>query len=346
MSKTMTRKQFFATSSRWVGGAAVLLSVPGLTACSNEATETPVDEPAVRAVSRIKMTTIGATDLTQVEDWYGNWLDHTVAERGEISKTLADSWGTPNMAGRPYILMQPESGTDVFIRAALIDGVAGYNPMTTFGWNSFEIIVDDVYALNERLQDSPFDIIGAPESLGGEFASIHAMQVIGPMQEVLYLTCETGDRETSILPPPESFVDRVFIVVLAGPDTSVIQQFYSSKLRMEAAGEFDTPIERIAGALGLPEDHIFHLKMVTATERGNLIEIDDYPASAGPRPHGEGQLPPGNAMTSFSSNSLDQLDVDFISSPVQETSLAYGGHRSAALIGPAGEIIEIIEEPR
>ncbi len=115
---------------------------------------------------------------------------------------------------------------------------------------------------------------------------------------------------------------------------------------MKAAGDFDTPIERIARAQGLPEDHVFHLKMVTATERGNFIEIDDYPASAGPRPHAEGQLPPGNAMTSFSSNSLGQLDVSFISSPIQETSLAYQGRRSAALIGPAGEITEIIEEPR
>jgi len=350
MSKAITRKRFLASSTHWVAGATAFLSLRGLTACSENQEETSTsadssgEQVPKRAITRIKMTTIGATDLTPVEDWYTNWLGYSVAERGEISEAVAGSWGTPNMAGRPYILMQPESGADVFIRAALIDGVAGYSAMTTFGWNSFEIIVDDVYALNERLKDSPFDIIGPARSLGGNIASIHAMQVIGPMQEVLYLACETGDRETSRLPIPESFVDRVFIVILAGPDADAIREFYVSKLAMEPAGEFDIPIANIACAQNLPEDHVFQLKMVIATERGNSIEIDGYPGSAGPRARATGQLPPGNAMVSFSANNLDQFDIDFIAPPVQETSLAYSGNRSASFIGPAGEITEIIEQ--
>ena len=45
-------------------------------------------------------------------------------------------------------------------------------------------------------------------------------------------------------------------------------------------------------------------------------------------------------MCSFNVNDLDEFDVDFVSAPVRDSSLAYGEHRTATLIGPAGELIE------
>ncbi len=296
-------------------------------------------------ISRIKMVTIGAPDPGTVEDWYSGWLGHTSVERGEISDSLAASWGVPNMAGRSYILMQPEGSADVFVRVVHIDPVAGYRPMTTTGWNSFEIIVDDVYALDEKLKDGPFEIIGHARALGGG-GSIHAMQVVGPADEILYLTCETGDRDTSHLPPPKSFVDRTFIVILAGTDADELRTFYVDRLGMRADRDLSFNIKIIIRAQGLPEDHIFPLRMVSATERGNMIEIDGYPSSAGARPRTKGQLPPGNALVSFSTNDLDAADVNFLTPPVRETTLGYGGNRSAVFVRPAGEITELIEERR
>jgi catechol 2,3-dioxygenase-like lactoylglutathione lyase family enzyme len=291
------------------------------------------------------MGTIGCRDLASTEDWYSNWIGYTVVERGEISAELAGSWGTPNMAGRAYILMQPESGADVFIRAVETDGVEGYRAMTTFGWNSFEIIIEDVYALNERLLKSPFKIIGGPEALSEE-STIHAMQVIGPSQEVLYLTQETNP-EAKLLPEPGSFVDRPFIMVLACPDVSAVVDFYGSKFGVPGGGGSGdgSAIGIISRAQGLPEDHKFQMGFMRFADHGHYIEIDGYPDSASPRPRAEGQLPPGNAMCSFNVNDLDKFDVDFISAPVRDSSLAYGDHRSATLVGPAGELTELIEAP-
>ncbi len=82
MSKTITRKQFLARSSRWIAGATAFLTLP------LNATEGPAESTPSRPVTRIKMTTIGATDLTPVEDWYTNWLGYSVAERGEISEVI------------------------------------------------------------------------------------------------------------------------------------------------------------------------------------------------------------------------------------------------------------------
>lgn len=206
----------------------------------------------------------------------------------------------------------------------------------------------DVYALDRRLKDSPFKTIGGPESLGGG-STIHAMQVIGPSQEVLYLTQETEPKEGGLLPTPGSFVGRPFIMVIAGPDVNAIVDFYSSKFAVAGRGAAvggGSAIGIISRAQGLPEDHIFPTGFAGLAEHGNYIEIDGYPDSASPRPKVDGQLPPGNAIISFSVNSLDGLDLDFITPPVRDKSLAYGGKRSATVIGPAGELIELIEDPR
>jgi len=352
-----SRRQFIATSSYSIIGTSTILA--GLSGCSPSSDEEAAEqapepeaveqapEPELQSkITRIKMGTIGCRDLASTEDWYSNWIGYTVVERGEISADLAGSWGTPNMAGRAYFLMQPESGADVFIRAVETDGVDGYSAMTTFGWNSFEIIIEDVYALNERLLKSPFEIIGGPEPIFPE-STIHALQVIGPSEEVLYLTQQT-DPEDTRLPDPGSFVDRPFIMVLACPDVAAVVDFYGSRFgvpgRARSGDGFSIGI--IARAQGLAEDHKFQMGSLRLADHGHAIEVDGYPDSASPRPRADGQLPPGNAMCSFNVKDLDEFDVDFISAPVRDSSLAYGGHRSATFVGPAGELTELIEKPR
>ena len=355
--KKFSRRQFVTTSGYTIIGTGALLS--GLSACSRssdeeateqaavaqEATEQAPEQKPLPKISRIKMGTMAASDLKSVEDRYKQWLGYSVVERGEISDTLSSSWGTPGMTGRDYILMQPEGGADVFIRAVQIDEVPGYKGMTTFGWNSFEIVVDDVYALNEKLLESPFEIIGGPASLGGDFDSIHAMQVIGPSQEVLYLT-EMTDPESTLLPDPGGLVGHTFILVLGGPDVDAIINYYNSKFSFAIGSPNEITNDLVNKALALPEDYKLQMVFGPMGEPGNFLQIDSYPPTAGPRPRSPGQLPPGNALCSFSVNNLDELDLDYISPPVEDASLAYNGHRSATVIGPAGELIELIEDPR
>ncbi len=347
--KKVSRRQFVVTTSYSIIGASTILA--GLSGCSpssdEQMAEQHAQEPELQSkIARIRMGTIGCRDLASTEDWYGNWIGYSVIERGEISAALAGSWGTPNMAGRAYILMQPESGADVFIRAVETDGVDGYRAMTTYGWNSFEIIIEDVYALNERLLKSPFEIIGGPEPIFPD-STIHAMQVIGPSEEVLYLTQET-DPEATRLPNPGSFIDRQFIMVLACPDIAAVVDFYGSRFgvpgRVGTGDGFSIGI--IARAQGLAEDYKFQMGGLRLADHGNSIEVDGYPDSASLRPQAEGQLPPGNALCSFSVNNLDELDIDYLSSPVNDSSIAYAGNRSATFVGPAGELVELIEEQR
>lgn len=317
-----------------VGAAAT--AAAALSACQSPAQESAM--PRVPKVNRFKIATIGAPDLSAIEPLYKDWLGYVVVERGTVPSDLAASWGAPKSGGRPYIVMQPESGTDVFIRAVEINPVPGYKAMTTWGWNAIEVIVDDPDALYEKLTDSPFTLLDKPAGLKN-YPSIRATQFKGPAEDVLYLTAETGDRTNSLLPRPGAFVGRVFIMVVAGPDIQALQDWYADTFNLERGNINNSPIALINRAQGIPEDSERPITTLRLKNHGNLFELDGYGDHTGPRPRNEGELPPGVAMTSVTVDSLDDINADFLTKPVA----AYGT-RTATAVGPAGELLELIEE--
>ena len=319
----LTRKQF--------------LTVLGATALTGPRALTQETAPVI---SRIKYSTIGAPNVDDVERYYTTWLGYDVVEKSRVSAAVAKSWGTPKAAGRPFVLMRPATGEDVLIRAVEIEPVEGYQPMTTWGWNSFEIIVNDVDDLHERLKASEFRHIGGPANLGGGTSSIRAAQYIGPADEVLYFNCETGDRSKSALPDPGDDVGRTNIVILAGLSVKETMGFYRDAFGLGKGSSFETPIGVISRAQGLPADTTFTMGFTRLREPGNAIEFDQYPAGTGPRPRAEDHLPPGNALVTFNVDNLDAVNVEYITKPIVE----YGGNRSAAFVGPTGELVELIEQ--
>jgi hypothetical protein len=292
---------------------------------------------------RHKLATITATDLEQVVRDYGRWLDYKVRERGRVSGTQAASWGAPKTAGRPYVLMSTDAAPDVFIRAVRAPAVRGYQPMRSYGWNAIEIIVDNPDALHQKLRASPFAVIGEPAPLGG-YPSIRAFQLRGPSGEVLYLTAETGDRSKSILPAANGPVGRVFIMVLAGPDIEQLLAWYADHFSMARNPVRERPVGVLRRAQGLAPDATVPLTTLRLANAGNLIELDGYGAGTGPRSVISGDLPPGVAMASFAVHSLDDIRLPFIRPPSVQAGAAYGGRRSATARGPAGELVELIEE--
>lgn len=298
-------------------------------------------------LTRFRFATIGAPDLAAIESQYGEWLGYRVRERGAVPTDLAESWGTPAMAGRPYVVMSTEGAADDYIRAVEITPVPGYRPLTTFGWAAFEIIVDDVYAVDARLRESAFEILAGPTPL--QFMpSIVAMQVVGPAGECLYFTMESGDRETSILPRPRSLVDRPFIFVIAGSDFDALRLWYCDRFDLKRRPLRESKIRIVQQAQGLDADMIIHMTTAGLREQGYLIEFDAYPTGpgrvAGPRPHAPGELPPGCAMASFGVTDIGLVSDAAIAPPVARQGIGYDGRRSCTVVGPAGERVEFIED--
>jgi len=164
------------------------------------------------------------------------------------------------------------------------------------------------------------------------------MQVLGPAGEVVYLTGNTGDRAASNHPEPKTLIDRIFIMVLAGPDKPALKTFYMDKFGLGDQGDLAFPVKVLAEAQGLPADHIYDLSVLVASERGNKLELDQYDPQFGARPGPPDQLLPGVAMTTFEVESFDGLAVDFVQAP----ATLYDGYEAATFIGPAGELTELV----
>ncbi|MEI9992525.1 MAG: hypothetical protein WDM86_21145 [Rhizomicrobium sp.] len=295
---------------------------------------------------RFCFATVGAPDLAAFERCYAEWMGYRVAERGLVAAELARSWGTPAAAGQPYVLLHSSGDSQVFIRAVRTPPAPAYRALTTFGWNAIEIIVDDLDALNARLAVSPFRVIGAPRPLAA-MPSIHAMQVIGPAQECLYFTTETGDRDASILPKPSAPVDRPFILVVAGPDFAAMHRWYVERFDMKQRPIRASRAGVVVAAQGLGPDDTFPLTTVGLREHGYLIEIDGYLTGegriAGPRAVAPGHLPPGNAMASFLVTDLDRVRDIAIAPPARRDGPGYDGRLACTVRGAAGELVELIQ---
>jgi len=298
----------------------------------------------VPSASRIKMATVGAPNINSFKNLYTKWLKYEIVEESNVPKEMALSWGAPLSSGKPYVLLRPESGEDVFIRAVKIDPVTSYKAMNSWGWNAIEIICEDVDKIHSELIHSEFKHIGGPANLMGGNSSIRASQYIGPAEEVIYLTCETGDRTKSNLPLPQSDIGRIFIMILAGIDIDEIESFYANlfNINLKSGYRFQSKGGLISQLQNLPEDELFNLGLMRLREKGNSIELDEYKNNTGPRPNTSGQLPPGIAMTTFSVDDLDDLDINFIYKFIN----VYEEKRSGVFLGPCGELTELIEEKR
>lgn len=298
------------------------------------------------ALKRIQMATLTTPDLAQLERDYGNWIDYRVRERGTINDDLAQSWGAPAIAGQPYLLLSSDASPDIFIRAIQAKSpTADYRPLTDHGWNAIEIIVEDPDSLRQKLEGSPFRIIGEPAPLGA-YPTIRAFQVVGPSGEVIYFTAETGDRSKSPLPDPNGNIGRIFIMVVAGGDIDALLDFYSSRFTLQRNVARQMRVGVVARAQQLAEGETIGLATARLAEHGNLLEFDGYdPKRTGPRATRSGDLPAGIVSTSFAVNSLDELDLEWITPPARHPGLAYAGGRAATTRGPAGELIELIERP-
>jgi hypothetical protein len=291
-------------------------------------------------LGRIHGVTTTASDLGAVEDAYSRYLDYVTVETGVVSLDTAIGWGAPLAAGRDMLVMRPASGDPTFLRFVRQDLPAGYKALTTFGWNATEILVADTDALEDRLRGSPFRITFPPKELTG-LPDIRAMQGLGPAEEMLYLTHVKRPVAGYDLPVAQSFVDRCFITVVAGPDMAALRAFYRDIFGNKSNTPHDTPVAVIADANDAPPDTLYPHATVALGD-GSLVELDEYPPPGRPRPVEEGQLPPGMAIVTFACPDFARHESRLIAPPRPATLPPFPGHQSGTLRGAADELIEII----
>ena len=290
----------------------------------------------------IVMVTMLVTNLNAVEEAYDSYLGYQVVEEGQIDRSLGSVWGARGMNKHPYMIMQPKSGAEVYLRFIEDKSMTNYRPMGTHGWNSTEILVEDPDALAVQLSNSSFNIIGQPYDLYPTPDAPRAMQVLGPSNEIIYLTRIIPGGSGFNLGSAQSYVDRVFIMVVGGPSMKALQDFYSQKLNMPVTEASDWTIGVISRLNNLPEDTVYPLALVSF-EQDFLIELDEYPSVVVARKRAVNHLPSSTSVVSFIVDSLDSFDLKWRRPPRTIQDFPYNGRKVGVTIGPAGEWIELIE---
>ncbi len=290
----------------------------------------------------LKCATHVVADVAAAVARYARELDFRLVEQGVLSDDLAASWSTPASAGRAFAVMQPASGTPVFLRFVEGDPVPGYKPIRTTGWAAIEICVQDVEIVNQRMIASQdFEVIGVPKPLDG-FPTVKPMQVRGPDQEIVYLTEIRTDDPDSGLPVPASLVDRPFILVLACPDLAATIAWTKDVLGLDVTEPVSIRYSMIQLAFGLDAEEKTPLCIVRWKGQ-TFLELDQYPAEVTPRTAHPGALPPGVSIVTMVHPDLARLDGHWVSPPVVRDGPLYAGRRTGVLTTPEGALLEIIE---
>ena len=274
----------------------------------------------------IRRVTIRAADLGAVERAYSEFLDYRVTGRGTVTDAEAAAWEAPRAAGAAWISLQPAGGDDFEFRFIESPASSGYVPLTTFGWNASEIMVQNVDAMAERVANSPFEIVGEPRNLSFT-DDIRAMQLRGPADEIIYLTEFKNPVPGLSVPVARTAVDRTFIVILGGPSMNGLQDFYHDTFGVPTAPVVESRVTMLSKALGVSVETLYPIAAL-GLEGQSLIEVDEMPPQVGPRDIEPGHLPPGIAIVGF--------DCDAV--PAAAASV---GNNVSIMTGVTGELIEL-----
>ena len=284
---------------------------------------------------------VTVSDLETAICDYRDVLGLRLIDQSAVGDELAAAWNCTQIAKAPMATLQMASGADCHIRLVEQPDHPDFKPTTTFGWAAYELTVKDVFGWPARLQGSGFEIVGPPKELEG-LPYFVPMQALGPGREMIYLNEVRENTPSSDLPKAQSLTDHIFIVILATPNRAKTVQWYKDKLGLTEGDTYTLVYSMINNAFGLPEDTMSDLTMVQ-NGRLPILEVDAYPKAASIRPRHDGMLPPGNALISLALDNLDACDVDWITPPTMRDAAPYCGRRTGTLLGPAGELLELIE---
>lgn len=293
----------------------------------------------------ILIVTLVVSSVTRSEQAYERDLGYRTVDEGRIPASLAEVWSAPDAAGQPFVLMRPDSPSEVYLRFVEAPDSGNYAPMRTLGWNAVELQAEDPDSLINEVSGEDFELIGPPAFLTAQ-ENIRAAQMLGPHRELLYFTHVIDPALSRFrIGTAQSRVDRVFIMVLGTADLGATSRFYEDVLGMAVAGPFPYRVSVLSRAWGLPEETLHDLSIVQL-EEAFLIEIDAYPAAAPVRSATAVGLPYGPAVVGFRVDDLSGVARQAGRNAQPLPMAPYDGDEVLFLTGPSGEGIELVARRR
>jgi catechol 2,3-dioxygenase-like lactoylglutathione lyase family enzyme len=283
--------------------------------------------------------TVCVPSLDNALTLYRDLFEQTVVHQGTVSSAEAAAWQAPAIAGARSVVLQPPSGSPVYLRLIEQAEPEGYQPGTHYGWAALELSVKDADSMYTRLVAAGTPIIAAPKVLS--FTDmLYPMQARGPGGEAIYLNEIRGDLPSSDLPMANCWVDQLFIAVMGCRNMKASLDFYHALLGTSTGGEWEMPYSVINIAFGLDASTAHKLATIS-DQRTVLFEVDQYPAKSSPRPQSDGCLPQGVAMIGVKVDALP-VGANWVVPPSVRTEAPYFGAVVGVVLGPDGELTELV----
>lgn len=177
-------------------------------------------------IGPIALCTVISTDLDRASSSYADHLGLVPGDVLELDAATAGALGFSELAGCRARTLSNSAGRQWLMQVEYPDAIPR-DALSTYGWLSQEIAVEDVDALAASLGDTAFTVLRPPRDLDMSNL-IRACQVRGPDGEILYLTQVNGPVEGSELPLNARGVDHLFIAVLSTPDRDATLHHYEA----------------------------------------------------------------------------------------------------------------------
>jgi hypothetical protein len=348
------RREFLSTSVHLCAPAA-LAPLAGLFALSTptralglEPWVGPWADPA-SLVAGIACGTVGVRNLAESLPAYLNGLGYVAHWKGVVSARLAELWGVPGMAGKAAAVVgppQPHSGLIRLMELGSDFLAPGEQP--TLGWRALEIRVLDVDAMPAQVAGTAIEHTGGPADLkfGPEPAAFRAAQFLGPSGEPLIFTEDLVFDRTPIIGGDN--VGGIFLQTLVASPYVPTRDLYLKSLAMQLSLEVRMPRTGVEEALGISDKAMYRMSSIRAPWYSTL-QVDEYPATVGPRPRSPGCFPTGVCMSSLAVPDLDRVEDVLQQAGVPCNRLNSNAipplfeGRSLACAGFSGEHVEFIE---
>jgi len=286
--------------------------------------------------------TLVSADIERVRQAYCQQLGFTVLRTARVSTQLAAFWQAPAYAGQPMLILAAANG-DGWLRLIQLPAEQSLQPVQPLkrqGWLALEVNVANVDAVRAALQEESFQVLGEPAFLQLSDA-IKAMQLLGPAEEVSYLTEIQRPVPPFQLPQTDSFSGSLFIPVLAVADRQKAVDFYQQLNLAAPALLFDTKITVLNKAWQRPIAQQYPVATLQLAGKA-LFEIDQLP-EAEPLQVAAGQLPSGIALISCYCQDIEHIAAQTGVRIYALDDEYYPAGRALLLKGTAGEWLELVQ---
>jgi hypothetical protein len=282
--------------------------------------------------------TLLCTDIDKVSKTYQSGLGYSLVSKALVADAQIACWDTPKLHQANMQVLASSDG-QAWLRLIEDKDSQQHLPLKTHGWMALETNVADVDVIRNEIDTNLFTIIGEPAYLQVSDA-IKAMQVIGPANEVTYLTHIERPVPPFELPVTKARTSGLFIPVLCTPDRDASLAFYQSINQAQEGLKFDTKITILNNAWNKDIEHQYQVATLQLDGKC-LFEIDQVP-QAQAIINNTGSLPSGIAMVTCFVKNIEAIAASFDMSVTETNNAYYPGSKILLLKGAAGEMIELV----